>query len=118
MKAYAITAVSLLFVTNNPLDAFQPLSPVVTPFTQRTSESHLHGLFDPFHGGGSAKKKDLDEIWEAQQAILRARRGETEPLKKKYASKPESPSSPPAPKEASPKVEATPKETPKFFWEK
>lgn len=38
------------------------------------------GLFDlnPFHGGGSgASKAALDEQWEAQQAILRERRGHT-----------------------------------------
>mmetsp|Transcript_4074 Transcript_4074/g.6817 ORF Transcript_4074/g.6817 Transcript_4074/m.6817 type:complete len:127 (-) Transcript_4074:234-614(-) len=43
------------------------------------------GLFDAFHGSGSADKDDLDEIWEAQQAILRARKGETkEHMRAKY----------------------------------
>jgi hypothetical protein len=44
-----------------------------------STEIHM-GLFDlnPFHGGGSgASKAALDEQWEAQQAILRERRGHT-----------------------------------------
>lgn len=48
----------------------------------------LSGWFDfkPFQGSGSAKE-DLDEQWEAQQEILRARRNmglDKEQLKKKY----------------------------------
>jgi hypothetical protein len=45
--------------------------------------------FKPFQGSGSAKE-ELDEQWEAQQEILRARRSEgidKEHLKKKYAAK-------------------------------
>jgi len=54
--------------------------------------------FNPIHGGGSGKNQaELDEQWEAQQAILRARRGEgtskkpmsKDDLKKKYRSKAE-----------------------------
>lgn len=48
------------------------------------------GLFDfePFRGSGSGKEK-LDEQWEAQQAILRERRGhnDKDALKKKYSAK-------------------------------
>ena len=43
-------------------------------------------MFTPFHGGGSAKDKELDEIYQAQQDILANRRkhfdGKT--LKSKY----------------------------------
>lgn len=48
------------------------------------------GWFEnPFHGGGSADTGELDEIWEAQQAILRDRQGhDTKPaMKKKYNKK-------------------------------
>lgn len=38
-----------------------------------------------FHGGGSAKQDELDEIWKTQQAILAARKGETkEHMRHKY----------------------------------
>jgi murein L,D-transpeptidase YafK len=50
----------------------------------------LAGWFDfnPVHGSGSGGNKEfLDEQWEAQQAILRARRGESESLKQKYKEK-------------------------------
>lgn len=54
----------------------------------RTSLLILSGWFDftPFHGSGSAKE-NLDEQWEAQQEILRARRNtglDKEHLKQKY----------------------------------
>lgn len=61
---------------------------------QANSSARLRmGWFDfkPVHGGGSGGKQDaLDEQWEAQQAILRARRGEgldKEHLKQKYRAK-------------------------------
>lgn len=55
---------------------------------RRRSNLVLFGWFDfkPFQGSGSAKE-DLDEQWEAQQEILRARRNEgidKEHLKQKY----------------------------------
>ena len=59
-------------------------------FVRREPETSLFGWFDfnPIQGGGSAKD-DLDEQWEAQQAILRARRGEftKDQLKTKYSKK-------------------------------
>lgn len=42
--------------------------------TPHSTSSCLYGLFDRFAGSGSANKQDLDEQWEAQQEILRARR--------------------------------------------
>lgn len=83
----------------------------------------LSGWFDfnPIHGGGSGGNDDfLDEQWEAQQAILRARRGEgqvKENLKEKYKGKQqfEVKASVPAPK-AEPAMyfadESKPKTTP------
>jgi hypothetical protein len=55
-----------------------------------TTTTQLHGLFDfkPFHGRGSGESRsELDEQWEAQQEILRARRGHLDKthLKQKYA---------------------------------
>jgi hypothetical protein len=58
-----------------------------------TRSTALHGWmdFNPFSGSGSGKDKDfIDEQWEAQQAILRARQGvlDKEHLKEKYTQKP------------------------------
>jgi hypothetical protein len=54
------------------------------------TSSALAGWFDfkPIHGGGHDEKA-LDEQWEAQQEMLRARRGHLDKaqLKKKYAKK-------------------------------
>jgi hypothetical protein len=47
------------------------------------------GWFDKaFHGSGSASNKDLDDMWEAQQEILRARHGvqSKEKMQQKYKS--------------------------------
>lgn len=60
-----------------------------TRLSARTSLVVLQGWFDfkPMHGGGSGGNEDsLDEQWEAQQAILRARRGQfdKDTLRSKY----------------------------------
>lgn len=70
---------------------FTPLSIIQRRPQGKASLVILSGWFDfkPFHGG-SAKEEDLDEQWEAQQEILRARRSgglDKVNLKKKYASK-------------------------------
>jgi hypothetical protein len=69
---------------------FSPLS-IVRRRQAQSSLLILSGWFDfnPFHGSGSAKE-ELDEQWEAQQEILRARRSGgivKENLKQKYAAK-------------------------------
>jgi hypothetical protein len=67
-------------------------TPVVLT-TRGRKTSALSGWFDfnPVHGGGSGGNEEfLDEQWEAQQAILRARRGEgqsNDVLKQKYKEK-------------------------------
>jgi hypothetical protein len=63
---------------------------LTTRARRKSVMSPLAGWFDfnPVHGGGSGGSKEfLDEQWEAQQAILRARRGEKELLKQKYKEK-------------------------------
>ncbi len=64
-----------------------------TPSTTFQRRVHQRGVlrmglfdFEPFRGSGSEK---LDEQWEAQQAILRERRGhnDKDALKKKYTAK-------------------------------
>ena len=65
------------------VDGFQPTKTKVTRCTE------LNGWFDfePVHGGGSGGDQSaIDEQWEAQQAILRARQGVTDKkvLKSKY----------------------------------
>lgn len=74
----------VLFALVTSVAAFvpRPLPTKVATLTQ------LAGWFDfkPFHGHGSAED-DLDEQWEAQQAILRDRRShhiDKEHLKLKY----------------------------------
>lgn len=68
-------------------------TPSVLTTRGRKTSSVLSGWFDfnPVHGRGSGGNDDfLDEQWEAQQAILRARRGEGQPkevLKQKYKEK-------------------------------
>jgi hypothetical protein len=84
----------LLLVTTLQLgwvEGFQGIGSV-RPFVPSTSSTttQLYGMFDfkPFHGQGSGDSKSyLDEQWEAQQEILRARRGhlDKEHLKNKYA---------------------------------
>jgi hypothetical protein len=113
MKPFATTIAFCVLVAST--DAFQPL-----PATNNrvvVSSTKLYGLFDfkPFHGHGSGES-ELDEQWEVQQAILRARKGHVDKdhLKAKYKKKPrkqeavETPASASAPSE---------KET-NFFWEK
>lgn len=74
--------VQLFLVLLGTIHAFQQ---VQTVRRQQTTSLNM-GFFDnPFHGSGSAGESDLDEIWEAQQAILRARKGETkEHMRAKY----------------------------------
>ena len=68
-------------------------TPAVLTTRGRKMSSALSGWFDfnPVHGGGSGGSEEfLDEQWEAQQAILRARRGEGQSkdiLKQKYKEK-------------------------------
>ena len=73
----------VLISSNRVVNGFQPSKTKVTRCTE------LHGFFDfnPVHGGGSGgNKQAIDEQWEAQQAILRARQGHTTKnvLKQKY----------------------------------
>jgi hypothetical protein len=62
---------------------------VVNQQSSEVSLTKLNAFFDkPFHGHGSGEqKKELDEQWQIQQEILRARRGHIDKsaLKKKYA---------------------------------
>lgn len=83
-----MTAVTLRFVALSLLlalvCAFQPAVP-----TRRLATARSMGFFDfdAIKGSGSASNDELDDMWEAQQAILRERRGEgtKSTLKKKYA---------------------------------
>jgi predicted ribosome quality control (RQC) complex YloA/Tae2 family protein len=51
------------------------LTPSATAATKSSSTTQLNDWFDNRFGGqGSASKSDLDDQWEAQQEILRARR--------------------------------------------
>eukprot|EP00567_Pseudictyota_dubia_P013544 CAMPEP_0197450630 /NCGR_PEP_ID=MMETSP1175-20131217/25959_1 /TAXON_ID=1003142 /ORGANISM="Triceratium dubium, Strain CCMP147" /LENGTH=134 /DNA_ID=CAMNT_0042983093 /DNA_START=63 /DNA_END=467 /DNA_ORIENTATION=- len=49
--------------------------PTTDPTISRLTTQRFAFWDKAFHGGGSAKQEDLDEQWEAQQAILAARRG-------------------------------------------
>lgn len=57
---------------------------------KKSSTTQLNGWLDkfiqkPVHGGGSADEGDLDDMWEAQQSILNARKGTSkDTLKSKY----------------------------------
>jgi hypothetical protein len=71
-KPLQLLVVVLLVVIGNHCHAY-----IITPtahVTSTTTNTQLNGLFDRFVGGGSASKSDLDDQWEAQQEILRARR--------------------------------------------
>ena len=99
---------------------------------QRQQNTELAmGWFDfkPVHGSGSASEEDLDEQWEAQQAILRARRSgglDKEHLREKYKNKKENQFAKMAKerereqqKKRDEMIVEEPKEgkKPKFFWE-
>ena len=93
MTRFWTLVLSLLTLRTAFALGFTPSVLATRPFTH-TSKTELAGWFDfkPVHGGGSANEETLDEIWEAQQEILRKRRGEggtKESLKKKYAPKKE-----------------------------
>lgn len=67
-----------LAIAPAPAYAFAPALPWGTVAPVPPSSTALRGLFDlkPFHAGGSGEgQADLDEQWEAQQAILAARKG-------------------------------------------
>jgi hypothetical protein len=89
--SFLIVAVVLVGLVS--VHGFQPLSVHdrrVASLFQRGRNTALHGWldFNPFKGSGSGGNKEfLDEQWEAQQAILRARQGvfDKEHLKEKYA---------------------------------
>ncbi len=97
-----------------------------TPSTTFQRRVHQRGVlrmglfdFEPFRGSGSGKEK-LDEQWEAQQAILRERRGhnDKDALKKKYtAKKTEESAVAKSKKDASTPSEQEP-DSKGFFWEK
>lgn len=84
---------SLLHSLSDGLGFSTPSTTMIYRRGRRQSKLTLAGWFDfkPFQGSGSAKE-ELDEQWEAQQAILRARRNDglnKETLKQKYgAAKP------------------------------
>jgi hypothetical protein len=67
MKKGALALAICAFTTTN---AFVPTGPTVK--TSETTALSM-GLFDNFRAGGSGRDS-LDEQWEAQQAILKARR--------------------------------------------
>lgn len=71
MKATSIVALFVVGVLSTDALGLTPSQ------ANRAKATVLAGWFDfkPVHGSGSAKEQDLDEIWEAQQAILRERRG-------------------------------------------
>lgn len=103
-------------------------SAFVTPQVKPIAcETKLYGLFDfkTFHGGGSAGESDLDEQWEAQQEILRRRRGGSgtkDHLKKKYSHRSVEEPAKSVRQAKSIKVEKPNEENstpsrPKFFWE-
>jgi non-homologous end joining protein Ku len=81
MKLFAIAFCFLVVAT----DAFQPLPATNNRVVE--SSTKIYGLFDfkTFHGHGSGEN-NLDEQWEVQQAILRARKGHVDKdhLKAKY----------------------------------
>lgn len=81
MKPFAIVLCFLVAATI----AFQPLPAANNRVVE--SSTKIYGLFDfkPFHGHGSGES-NLDEQWEVQQAILRARKGHVDKdhLKAKY----------------------------------
>ncbi|KAL9182208.1 hypothetical protein ACHAXT_012860 [Thalassiosira profunda] len=82
------------------------------------TEMHM-GLFDlsSFHGGGSANKDALDEQWEVQQEILRARRDGSAYVPKR-APKVEIKSKPGGKVEvAADDAAHHQKKAPKFFWD-
>jgi hypothetical protein len=87
MKSYATLLLTVL-ATASSNAAFQQQQPQHRPITTTTSTTQLNGWLDfkPVHGGGSAGNSDLDEIWEAQQAILRERQGHSKKdvLRNKY----------------------------------
>ena len=82
MKPFAIAFCFLVAASTN---AFQPLPASNNRVVE--SSTKIYGLFDfkPFHGHGSGES-NLDEQWEVQQAILRARKGHVDKdhLKAKY----------------------------------
>ena len=55
---------------------------------KKKSDDWIKNMFSPVHGGGSAKEKDLDAIYETQQRILADRRKhlDSKTLKSKYKS--------------------------------
>jgi hypothetical protein len=88
------TMVRSLFFLPCSFIACYALGLVPPVFIRRVrATTQLYGLFDfnPFKGSGSGGNQDfLDEQWEAQQAILRARQGQftKEDLQKKYKPQP------------------------------
>ena len=92
MKRFASTLVAIILVTQLECgEGFQTsIIPFHRAFSTTESRIQLYGMFDfkPFHGQGSGEtQSNLDEQWEAQQEILRARRGQLtkDNLKQKYA---------------------------------
>jgi hypothetical protein len=87
MKSFATLFLSVLAAASTNA-AFQQQQARQRPITTTTSTTQLNGWLDfkPVHGGGSAGNSELDEIWEAQQAILRERQGHSKKdvLKNKY----------------------------------
>ena len=98
MTSYKITTLFLLSIVvvtmiheSHALGAYNAFAPSLLRARQRQQRNKLSmGWFDfkPVHGSGSAGQQELDEQWEAQQAILRARRGEMtkDHLHQKYKS--------------------------------
>ena len=56
------------------VEGFTTSTTTTTTTFSTTTTTQLYGLFDRFTAFGSADQDDLDEQWEAQQAILKARR--------------------------------------------
>jgi hypothetical protein len=109
----------ILLLTTLVRESRSLLQPKPSP---RSCETKLYGMFDfePVQGGGSGKK-ELDEQWETQKAILAARRGQPG-TKEKYG-KPKVERAKPKPTTRAVTKSAPPEEKkteakPKFFWEK
>ena len=92
MNLFALLLVIIVcFVPSSILTRTAAFSARLQPRSStKTYRIRLYGIWDfrPFHGHGSGEhEKDLDEQWEIQQEILRARRGHVDKtaLKKKYA---------------------------------
>lgn len=84
MKAPVLTTI-LSVAALSPSSAFAPFSPSSSNPSVQSSTTALNGLFDGWKAGGSGNsKEDLDAQWEAQQRILKMRKGSTQERQKYF----------------------------------